>query len=221
MNSKQNGNQLAGANAKNTFNRRKFTSVSLAFLMVGTLLMAIGMKLADASGNENYHLFPTSAHIFSGVIMFGFIVAHIKLNWKAMKSYISRKITSTSKEELNKQNDNLLAGANAKNAISHRKTINLFLLLSSVVMLTAAYIIQLAEASGIQSYIAVTVAIHVLSGFVFTGVIVAHLKMNWKEMKGYITPKKAFMSKEVFYGLCISILPIILGLALGIWNPKK
>jgi hypothetical protein len=221
MNSKQNGYQFAGANANNTFNRRKFTSVSLAFSMVVILLMAIGMKLADASGNENYHLFPTTTHILSGVIMFGFIVAHIKLNWKAIKSYITRKITSTSKGELNKQNDNQFAGANVKNSISRQKTISLFLLLSSVVMLTVAYIIQLAEGSGIQSYIAVTVAIHVLSGFVFTGFIVAHLKMIWKEMKGYIAPKKAFMSKEVFYGLCISILPIILGLALALWNPKN
>jgi len=219
LNINQTGNQLAEENARNTFNRRKFISVTLAFSMAVILLMAIGIMIANVSGIENLHTFTTTAHILSGVIMFGFVVPHIKLNWKAMKSYFTRKKMSTSTGEPNKQNGSQFAGTNAKSAIRCRRIISLVLILSSLVMLAAAYVIQLAEDSGIQSYMDITNSIHVLSALVFTGFLAAHLKMNWKTMKGYVTPKKAFMSKEVFYGLCISAIPIVLALALVLWNP--
>lgn len=117
------------------------------------------------------------------------------------------------------QNGNHLAEATAKNTFNRRKFISVTLAFSMIVMLLAACAIQDAEAGGIENYGTLTTIIHTFSGLIFSGFLVAHLKMNWKAMKSYLTPKKAFMSKEVFYGSCISTIPIILALGLALWNP--
>jgi hypothetical protein len=102
--------------------------------------------------------------------------------------------------------------------ISHKKTFNrrkfvsVGLLLTLIVLVITAIVIQIFEALENELFTHLFLVTHIFTGLTFTILSVLHAKMNWQSMKTYVKSKQHIFSKEIVYALLLTVLTIFIGI---------
>jgi len=99
-----------------------------------------------------------------------------------------------------------------KRAVNHRKFISIGLLLTLVVLVITAIIIQIFEAIEKDFFIHLFTVIHIFSGLTFTALSVFHATKNWQLMKSYIKAKGFSVSIEALYAFLLTMGTILIGI---------
>lgn len=99
-----------------------------------------------------------------------------------------------------------------KTTFSRRKFLSVGLMLTLIVLVITAVVIQIFEALEEDLYIHLFTVTHIFNGLAFTVLSVLHVIMNWKPMMAYIRGKDKIVSSEAIYAFLLTMIAILVSI---------